>query len=234
MSNKEVALIIGAGRGLGAALAHRFGAAGMAVAVSARNAENLETIARTRNASAYVCDAAEEKSVDALFQKLGADLGIPRLVVYNASAFMPGGILEISPTDFERAWRNTCLGGFHVGQRAAKAMLEGGNGGTILFTGATASLRGSARFANLAVGKFGLRALAHTMARELGPRGIHVGHVIIDGRIGGEEPSDQDEAETKDAQLAPEAIADTYYRLYRQPKTGWSLELDLRPWVERF
>jgi NAD(P)-dependent dehydrogenase (short-subunit alcohol dehydrogenase family) len=145
------------------------------------------------------------------------------------------GILETPVEEFERCWRVGCLGGFLVGRAAARAMLArvegGGPGGTLLFTGATASLRGSARFHNLAVGKFGLRALAQSMARELQPRGIHVAHVVIDGQIAG--PGDNQERSLA-AMLDPDAIAESYYQLHRQPRSAWTLELDLRPWVEKF
>ena len=236
MTQPTTALIVGVGPGLGAALGRCFADAGMAVALGARNPQSIEGYAAEigARARAYACDTTDEASVDRLFDAVVADMGTPRLVVYNAGAFVPGSILEIETAAFERCWRVGCLGGFLLGQRAARRMLEGdvdGPRGTIVFTGATASLRGSAHFANLAVGKFGLRALAQSMARELGPQGVHVAHVIIDGQIahpklGGALPDDQ--------RLDPDAIAANYLMLHRQQRSAWTHELDLRPWSETF
>jgi NAD(P)-dependent dehydrogenase (short-subunit alcohol dehydrogenase family) len=185
MSERQVAVIVGVGPGLGFALVRRFASAGMAVAMAARDRERLEQLLQKEpieGAKAYACDATDRAAVDGLFAEIDRDLGAPLVAVFNAGAFEPGGILEIDPAEFERCWRIGCLAGFLVGQAAARRMVAKGHG-TILFTGATAALRGSARFANLVVPKFGLRALAQTMARELDPQGIHVGHVAIDGQI---------------------------------------------------
>ncbi|HJV25627.1 MAG TPA: SDR family NAD(P)-dependent oxidoreductase [Aromatoleum sp.] len=237
MKAAKVAAIIGAGPGLGFALAQRFAHAGMSIALAARDASRLDGLASAccgivHAARPYVCDATEEAAVDGLFSLVEADLGAPQLVVYNAGAFVQRSVLDTSVEEFERCWRVGCLGGFLVGRAAARAMLshieQGGEGGTILFTGATASLRGSAGFHNLAVGKFGLRALAQSMARELGPRGIHVAHVVIDGRIG---PAG---GEASASTLDPAAIAEAYYQLHCQPRSAWTQELDLRPWSEKF
>jgi NAD(P)-dependent dehydrogenase (short-subunit alcohol dehydrogenase family) len=146
---------------------------------------------------------------------------------------VPGGILDITPESFERCWRIGCMGGFLVGQAAARLMASIG-AGTIIFTGATASLRGSAGFANLAVPKFGLRALAQSMARELGSKGVHVAHVIIDGQIESERSRHLADERGPDSLLPPSAIAESYYQLHRQPRGAWTHELDLRPWVEKF
>jgi NAD(P)-dependent dehydrogenase (short-subunit alcohol dehydrogenase family) len=154
-------------------------------------------------------------------------------VVFNAGVFEPGSILSIAPGDFERCWRVGCLGGFLVGQAAAKRMAAKG-AGTILFTGATASLRGSAGFANLAVPKFGLRAVAQSMARELGPRGIHVAHIIIDGQILSERNRSFEDERGPDSLLRPEAIAENYWNVLQQSRSAWTHELDLRPWSEKF
>jgi NAD(P)-dependent dehydrogenase (short-subunit alcohol dehydrogenase family) len=219
----KVALVAGVGPGLGLALVERFARAGMQVVASARNRERLEALlaaSTAKDARAIACDVSERRDVERLFEETA---GAPDVVVFNAGAFIPGSILDVEPADFERSWRIGCLGGFHVGQLAARAMLSRGSG-TILFTGATASLRGSAHFANLAVPKFGLRALAQSMARELGPKGIHVAHVVIDGQIGAE----------SDATLSPAAIAETYYQLAIQHRSAWTLEIDLRPSVEKF
>jgi NAD(P)-dependent dehydrogenase (short-subunit alcohol dehydrogenase family) len=159
-------------------------------------------------------------------------LGPLECVVFNAGAFLPGSILDIAPSDFERCWRVGAFAGFLTGQAAALRMVAR-ESGTILFTGATASLRGGANFANLASPKFALRALAQSMARELGPRGIHVAHVIIDGHIGGPAGSD-DGGRLPDSRLAPDAIAAVYLDLHRQHRSAWSQEIDLRPWAERF
>ncbi len=217
---EPVAVVVGVGQGLGSAVARR-------------QAEQLAGLAAEIGGKAYACDAAERDSVEAMFAAVDEDLGTPRVVVYNAGAYQPGGILEIEAADFERCWRIGCLGGFHVGQAAAKRMVAAG-AGTIIFTGATASLRGSAKFVNLAVPKFGLRALAQSMARDLGPRGVHVAHSIIDGQIAGERPSHSAEERGEDAVLAPEAIAEAYYQLHAQPRSAWTQELDLRPCLEKF
>ncbi len=204
--------------------------------MAARDEEKLKKLNEAEpqeNVRTFSCDAADQASVEALFKAAGREIGSPDLVIFNAGAFVPGSILEIEPSDFERCWRVGCLGGFRVGQLAAKAMVENG-GGTILFTGATASLRGSARFANLAVPKFGLRALAQSMALELGPQGVHVGHVIIDGQIGAERYRDLAAERCADALLAPDEIAEAFYQLHVQHRSAWTFELDLRPWTERF
>jgi len=230
---KTVALVVGVGPGLGSALARRFAEAGMAVAMARRNPEKLSELAEEIDGRAYRCDVTDPASVETLFEAVDRDLGAPGLVVFNAGAYQRGGILEIAPEDFERCWRIGCLGGFLVGQAAARRMVAAGEG-TILYTGATAALRGSAGFMNLAVPKFGLRALAQSMARELGSKGVHVAHVVIDGQIAGDRPGYRPEERGEDSVLDPAAIADAYYRLHLQPKNAWTQEMDLRPWVERF
>lgn len=243
MARNEIAIVVGVGPGLGAALARCFAGAGMDVAVAARDGNRLEALARELSAMgvaarAYGCDAGREADVDALFERVGRDVGEPRLVVFNAGSFVRKGILETEAAEFERCWRIGCLGGFHVGRAAARAMLRRpaaeGSGGTILFTGATASLRGSALFHNLAVPKFGLRALAQSMARELSPKGIHVAHVIVDGQIDSERHAHLKGERPPDGLLDPEAIAANYLHLHRQQRSAWTHELDLRPWVEKF
>ena len=153
-------------------------------------------------------------------------------MIFNAGTYRPGAVLEVTPQDFLQCWLIGCYAGFLVGQQAARRMVD--RGGTILFTGATASLRGGARFVNLASPKFALRALAQSMARELGPRGVHVAHVIIDGQIRAPGGQRADPSGAADAQLEPSAIAESYWQLHAQPRSAWTLELDLRPWVERF
>lgn len=238
MAENGVALVVGVGPGLGAALCRRFAAAGIRVAMGARREAALKSLTDEIGSGngqirGYAADATDEKAVASLFAKVKADLGEPDLVVYNAGAFQRTSILEASAADFERCWRVGCFGGFLVGREAARIMATRGSG-TILFTGATASLRGSAQFFNLAVGKFGLRALAQSMARELGPKGVHVAHVTIDGQIAGPYYADLAKQRGPDALLDPDGIAETYYQLHRQPRSTWSLEVDLRPWVEKF
>jgi len=233
--SEGVAVVVGAGPGLGAALAERFAQAGLRVAVARRKGAEAEALAARVGGRGYECDATDAESVRSLFGRVRDDLGDPAAVVYNAGAFQRGGILEIDAADFERCWRIGCLGGFHVGQAAAHGMVER-SAGTILYTGATASLRGGAGFANLAVPKFGLRALAQSMARELGPKGVHVSHVIIDGQIASEDrdASYRESERGEDAVLKPAAIAEAYYGIHAQPRSAWTHELDLRPWVEKF
>jgi NAD(P)-dependent dehydrogenase (short-subunit alcohol dehydrogenase family) len=223
-SSKSVAIVVGVGPGLGAALVRRFAKEGMAVALAARQGDRLASLAKETGGKAYGCDATVETAVGDLFAAVERDLGQPELVVFNAGGYVRKPIVELSVGDVENTWRSNCLGGFLVGRAAAQAMLSAGRG-TIIFTGATAAMRGGVNFAAFAMGKFGLRALAQSMARELGPKGIHVAHTIIDGGIG-------ENAEA--TKLAPSAIADAYWHLHRQAKSAWTQELDLRPWAEKF
>jgi NAD(P)-dependent dehydrogenase (short-subunit alcohol dehydrogenase family) len=227
--NGQVAVVAGAGPGLGRALGQRFAEGGMRVALLARDPKQLAAVAASVGPAgrAIPCDLADPGAVAAAFEQVERELGPPQCVIFNAGAYRPGGVLEITPQDFLDCWKIGCFAGFLVGQQAGRRMAEQGSG-SILFTGATASLRGSARFVNLAAPKFGLRALAQSMARELGPRGVHVAHVIIDGQIQGGPGG------TPDARLEPAAIAESYWQLHLQPRSAWTLELDLRPWVERF
>ena len=228
---QEIAVVVGVGPGLGAALTARFAQAGMQVIAAARDPTKLKPeSARIR---LQACDATKPADVAALFATVAGEIGTPSLVVFNAGTYEPGGILEITPDSFERCWRVGCYGGFLVGQAAARLMTTSG-AGTIVFTGATASLRGGAGFANLAVPKFGLRALAQSMARELGPKGIHVAHVIIDGQIEAERNRRLRDERGPASYLPPSAIAESYYQLHMQPRGAWTHELDLRPWVEKF
>jgi NAD(P)-dependent dehydrogenase (short-subunit alcohol dehydrogenase family) len=184
-------------------------------------------------ARGYTCDAGDPKSVSQAFACVRAELGDASVLVYNAGAFQMGGVMELSPEDFERCWRANCFGGFLAAREVVPKMVEQGRG-TIVFTGATAALRGSAKFSALAVGKFGLRALAQSMARELGPQGVHVVHVVIDGQI--DTPRGRAMAPGRDpaTMLAPDAIAETYWQLHEQPRSTWTQELDLRPSTEKF
>ena len=241
----ETALIFGVGPGLGAAVARRCARGGMAVGVAARDATRVEELLpdlRAKgapDARAYACDVGSETFVEEAFREVLEDLGTPRLVVFNAGAFVREGLLETSAGDFENCWRVGCMGGFLVGRAAVRTMEEAGpradgSLGTIIFTGATASLRGGAGFHNLAVGKFGLRALSQSMAREFGPQGIHVAHTIIDGMIESERAGHSRQAKVPDGVLDPDAIADSYWHLHRQPRSAWTQELDLRPSSEKF
>lgn len=238
--NNDTAVVVGAGPGLGSALVRRFAGAGMKVAAARRTVEALDGLAKECGSAvhAYRCDATDEAAVTAMFSKVVKELGTPRLVAYNAGGFVRKSVLETTQEEFERCWRTACLGGFLVGREAARAMLSqkagGHQKGTILFTGATASLRGGANFLNLATGKFGLRAVAQSMAREFQPQGIHVAHVIIDGQIESDRPGRSAAERGVDAVLSPAAIAESYYQLHLQSPSAWTLELDLRPYVEKF
>jgi NADP-dependent 3-hydroxy acid dehydrogenase YdfG len=234
MADAKVAVVVGAGPGLGMALARRFAEGGFAVAVAARDKTKLNKLGAGNAAlHPYACDAGDSAAVAEFFESVTRGLGDPSLVAYNASGMVRGSVLDLDPTAIEQAWRVACLGGFHVGQQAARRMVAAGRG-TILFTGATASLRGGANFAGFAIGKFGLRALAQSMARDLGPRGIHVAHVIVDGHISSERHRDYQAAHGADSALDPAAIAEAYWQLHLQPRSAWTHELDLRPWVEKF
>ena len=233
--DKEIAVIVGVGPGLGWALAKRFAREGFATVACARDPGKLEPLARADGIPVRLeaCDATRPADVARVFGAIERELGAPGVAIFNAGAYERGGILDITPESFERCWRAGCLGGFNVGQAAARLMVAKGSG-TILFTGATASLRGGAGFANLAVPKFGLRALAQSMARELDPKGVHVAHVIIDGQIASEARRGLAAERGPDSLLAPDAIAETYLHLHRQPRSAWTHEVDLRPWVEKF
>ncbi len=232
MAGAGAALVVGAGPGLGAAVARRFAAAGMPVAACARTrataaAAAAEIEGAGGTARAYAADATDEDAVAGLFERVEGDLGGIEAAVYNAGAFARSPVLETSAETFVSCWRTGCFGGFLVGREAARRMRPRRRG-TVIFTGATAALRGSAGFVTLAVGKFGLRALAQSMARELGPEGIHVAHVVVDGVIAPGTAGDRDD------RLSADAIAATYFELHAQPRSAWTFEVDLRPWVERF
>lgn len=232
----SIAVIVGAGPGLGFALVRRLSQAGMQVVAASRTPQKLQSIRIDENfpnTHLLACDASVESDVANLFKRVETDFGKPALVIFNAGAYEPGQVLDIRPQDFERCWRVGCFAGLLVGQAAARLMLPL-SAGTIIFTGASASLRGSAGFANLAVPKFGLRALAQSMARELGPKGIHVAHVVVDGQIDSERYRDLPPKRGPDSLLSPDAIAEAYHDLHRQQRSAWTQELDLRPWVERF
>jgi NAD(P)-dependent dehydrogenase (short-subunit alcohol dehydrogenase family) len=236
--NGRVAAVLGVGPGLGAAVARRFASEGFAVAMMARREESLAEIRQDiepdgGTALLVSADATNADSVAAAFERISAELGDPEVLVYNAGAFQMGGVLEVSHAQFDECFRANCAGAFYAAREVLPAMLEAGHG-TILLTGASAALRGKARFSALAVGKFGLRALAQSMAREFGPRGIHVSHVIIDGQINTPRIQEMMPDREDHTMLSPDAIAETYWQLHSQDRTAWTLEMDLRPSVESF
>jgi len=231
----QTAVVVGVGPGLGVALVTAFADEGYIVFAAARRADSLdqlEGLIADGKVVAVNCDTTVPQQVDALFAA-AAEHGALRVTVFNAGAFAPGNVVDSDPDEFERCWRVGCFGGFLVGRAAARLMLSDKQG-TIIFTGATASLRGGAGFANLAAPKFALRALAQSMSRELGPQGIHVAHVIIDGQIHVARYEDLLAERGPDSLLEPAAIADSYVNLHRQPRNAWSQEIELRPWVEKF
>ncbi|MGA2343438.1 MAG: SDR family NAD(P)-dependent oxidoreductase [Steroidobacteraceae bacterium] len=225
------ALIVGAGPGISASVAARLRAAGVEVGVAARGVDKLRAPAAAIGAHAFAVDATSAESVSALFDSAAAVLGPIEIVVYNAGARIRGAIRELDPAEVARALGANAFGGFLVAQHAAKHMLPRGRG-AILFTGATASVKGFAGSSAFAMGKFALRGLAQSAARELGPQGIHVAHFIIDGAVrSSARPMLGDQ---RDSTLDPDAIAQTYLDVLRQPRSAWSQEVEVRPWVERF
>lgn len=233
MPNQESALIVGAGSGLSAALARLFKREGMQIALAARDTGKLAPLANEIGARVYACDASSPDDITTLFAALVGDSGAPDVVVYNPSARAPGPVSEIDPDQVKRALMISCYGGFLVGQAAARLMLARGSG-SILFTGATASVKGFANSAAFAMGKFGLRGLAQSMARELAPKNIHVAHFVIDGAIAKGDDDPRTGTRGADDLLRPEAIADAYLYTHRQHRSAWTWEIELRPWIEKF
>jgi short-subunit dehydrogenase len=229
--NYTSALIVGAGSGLSASLARVFAKEGMAVALAARSVEKLAEFAKVTGAKTYNCDAAKRDEVDRLFAELDAARTTPDVVVYNPSYRTRGAFVDLDPVEVEKTLAITAFGGFLVAQAAVKRMLPKGHG-AILFTGASASIKGYAQSAPFAMGKFALRGLAQSMARELHPQGIHVAHFVIDGGIKSERR--QVAADRPDSMLDPDAIAATYLQVLQQPRSAWTQEIELRPWVEKF
>ena len=236
--NGEVAVILGVGPGLGAAVARRFAREGFAVGLLARGEEGLAAVQEEiegagGTAFATLADATDAASVVSAFEEVREKLGDPEVFVYNAGAFQMGGILDLSPEQFDDCFRANCSGAFYGAQQVLPTMVSRERG-TIILTGATAALRGSANFAVLATGKFGLRALAQSMAREFGPQGVHVAHVIIDGQINTPRLREAQPDREESTILSPDAIAETYWQLHTQDPSAWTLELDLRPALENF
>ncbi len=228
---KPVAVIVGVGRGLSAALARRLYQEGFALALMARDIDKLRDLTGQTNARAYPVDASAPAEVAEAFASVDAELGSPELVIYNAGDRYRGFIDQLDPERVRRSYEVAAFGGFLVAQQAARRMLETGRG-SIFFTGATAAVKALPGSVPFAMGKFALRALAQSLARELAPRNIHVAHFVIDGQIststnpGEDGPSDQ--------RLWPEAIADSYLHVHRQHRSAWTWEVELRPWTEHF
>ncbi len=233
MAKSETAYIVGVGGGLSASLARLFAGKGMKVVLGARDVGKLDALAKETGAGRFECDAVEPDSVERFFADAAADAGPPDIVVFNPSYRTRGPVAELDPDEVRKAIMISCFAGFLVGQAAARAMLETGSG-SILFTGASASVKGYAQSASFAMGKFGLRGLAQSMARELAPKNIHVAHFVIDGGIR-QGPGDTRAAgRGEDGMLDPDAIARSYLDIHRQHRSAWSWELELRPWVENF
>jgi len=224
----RTALIVGAGRGLSASLARRFAGAGLRVGLAARDTAKLAPLCAETGASAFACDAQDEAQVARLFQAVEQQIGVPDVVVYNASARARGPFTTLAAEDVRRTLIVSAFGAFLVARRAVPAMLAQGFG-AVLLTGASASVKGYAESAPFAMGKFALRGLAQSIARELAPKGIHVAHFVIDGAI---RPTGRDDP--TNAMLDPEALADTYMHVLAQARSAWTWEVELRPWVERF
>ena len=227
----ETALIVGAGSGLSACLARLLAGEGMRVALAARNSEKLAPLCAETGARAFACEATDAEQVARLFASVEAATGAPEVVIYNASARARGPVAKLVPAEVERAIMVSAYGGFLVAREAVSRMLPKGHG-ALLFTGASASVKGYPLSAPFAMGKFALRGLAQSMARELAPQGIHVAHFVIDGAIrnpGRVEPPDK-----PDSMLDPNAIAASYWHVLQQPRSAWTWEVELRPWVERF
>lgn len=227
----KTALIVGAGTGLSASLARRFAKEGLSLALAARNAEKLKALAEETGAFVVACDASRSKDVAAAFGAVEAKLGSPDVVVYNPSARQRGPLIELDAEEVAKGLMVTAHGGLLVAQEAARRMLPKKHG-AILFTGASASVKGYALSAPFAMGKFALRGLAQSIARELAPQGIHVAHFVIDGGI--RNPGRVEPADAPDSMLDPDAIAETYWNVLGQHRSAWTWEVELRPWVERF
>jgi NAD(P)-dependent dehydrogenase (short-subunit alcohol dehydrogenase family) len=227
----ETALIVGAGPGLSASLARLFSREGIRVALAARNTDKLTDLCKETGAQVFACDATDLTEVTSLFEEVERRIGAPDVVVFNASGRTRGPFVELVPEEVERSLIVSAFAGYLVAQQAARRMVPKGHG-AILFTGASASVKGYAQSAPFAMGKFALRGLAQSMARELAPLGIHVGHFVIDGGI--RNPGRAEAPDTPDSMLDPDAIAETYLHVLRQPRSAWTWEVELRPWVEKF
>ncbi len=230
------ALIVGAGSGTSASFARILARQGARVALAARNIDKLDALKQEIDAVTITCDATEADQVVNLFEQLDQVMGTPDVVLYNASAFTAGPVAELDPQAVQNSLMLTGYAGFLVAQQAAKRMQSAGSG-AIFFTGATASIKGFPKFAPFAMGKFALRGLTQSLARELGPQNIHIAHFIIDGSIaspGRDLNADSPSSNRDDTMLEPDAIAEVYLSVLNQHRSAWSLEVDLRPWKESF
>jgi len=233
-SKYSTALIVGAGSGISASLARLLAGHGLKVALAARDGEKLRPLAKEIGGEAFATDAGEAAQVTRLFDDVANAVGEPDVVVYNASGRVRGPLVDLDPAEVARSLRISAFGGFLVGQEAARRQLARPveHRGAILFTGASASVKGYARSAPFAMGKFALRGLAQSMARELAPQGIHVAHFVIDGAV--RSAARAEPADKPDSMLDPDAIASTYWQILQQPRNAWTWEVELRPWVETF
>ncbi len=242
MSQQPVALVIGAGDATGGAIARRFAASGYAACVTRRDADKLTPLKSAIEVAGGVChafgsDARKEEDVVALIERIERDIGPIEVMVFNIGANVPCSVLEETARKYFKIWEMACFGGFLNAREVAKRMVARGRG-TLIFTGATASVRGAAGFAAFAGAKHALRALAQSMARELGPQGVHVAHCIIDGAIDTafirDNFPERYALKEQDGILQPDSIADAYWMLHQQPRDAWTHELDLRPYMETF
>ena len=227
----RTALIVGVGGGLSASVARTFAKAGMKIALAARRVADLAPLAKQVGGEGFACDAAKRGDVVRLFGEVERAYGAPDVLVYNAGYRTRGPFIDLDPAEVEKTLAVSAFGGFLVAQEAAKRMLPHKHG-AILFTGASASVKGYAQSAPFAMGKFALRGLTQSMARELSPQGIHIAHIVIDGGI--RSASRADPPDKPDSMLDPDAIAQTYLDLLQQQRSAWAWEIELRPWVERF
>jgi NAD(P)-dependent dehydrogenase (short-subunit alcohol dehydrogenase family) len=227
----KTALIVGVGPGLSASLARLFAKNGLQVAMAARNPDKLQKLAEETAGVTFACEATEPEEVAALFEVVIATVGVPDIVVYNASARARGPVTDLVPEEVARAIAVSAYGGFLVPQQAARHMVARGSG-VILLTGASASVKGYPNSSAFAMGKFALRGLASSMARELSPKGVHVAHFVIDGGI--RSAARPDPNDSSDSMLDPDAIAETYWQVANQKRSAWTWEVELRPWVEKF
>jgi NAD(P)-dependent dehydrogenase (short-subunit alcohol dehydrogenase family) len=227
----KTALIVGVGPGLSASLARLFAKHGLQVALASRNPDKLQKLAEETAGATFACETTEPEEVAALFEVVIATQGVPDIVVYNASARARGPVTDLIPEEVARAISVSAFGGFLVVQQAARHMIARGSG-VILLTGASASVKGYPNSSSFAMGKFALRGLASSMARELSPKGVHVAHFVIDGGI--RSSTRPDPNDSPNSMLDPDAIAETYWQVANQPRSAWAWEVELRPWVEKF